>query len=155
MPQPASSAGSTTEREAAVLEFLRSTRELVAAQREIMLGYLGTAPASAGIPAAGLPSAAVLPSTAAPFAPAQDATIETRVDVARPARVEPAELTPDAVLDTVRTLVSDRTGYPVDMLGADLDLEADLSIDSIKRTELVGLLTDQLGLAPAQMATAR
>jgi NAD(P)-dependent dehydrogenase (short-subunit alcohol dehydrogenase family)/acyl carrier protein len=53
------------------------------------------------------------------------------------------------VLATVRSLVSDRTGYPVDMLEADLDLEADLSIDSIKRTELVGLLTDRLGLACA------
>ncbi len=47
----------------------------------------------------------------------------------------------------MRSLVSARTGYPADMLGPDLDLEADLSIDSIKRTELVGLLTDQLGLA--------
>jgi len=146
--EPVSNAGSAPGREAAVLEFLRSTRELVAAQREIMLGYLGTTtPAAAGMPVPGLPPAAMLPSTVAPLAPAPDPTIDTRVDSAPPEQVEPVELTPDAVLATVRTLVSDRTGYPVDMLGADLDLEADLSIDSIKRTELVGLLTDQLGLA--------
>jgi len=141
-----SSAGSTAGREATVLEFLRSTRELVAAQREIMLGYLGTTPVPAELPARGLPPAAVSPATAAPLAPLQDAMIDTRIDAA-PERVEPGELTSDSVLATVRTLVSDRTGYPVDMLGADLDLEADLSIDSIKRTELVGLLTDQLGFA--------
>jgi len=61
--------------------------------------------------------------------------------------IEPADLTPEGVMATVRSLVSEKTGYPVDMLEADLDLEADLSIDSIKRTELIGVLTDQLGLA--------
>ncbi|HEX3565166.1 MAG TPA: SDR family NAD(P)-dependent oxidoreductase, partial [Acidimicrobiales bacterium] len=44
------------------------------------------------------------------------------------------------------TLVSERTGYPLDMLGADLDLEADLSIDSIKRLEILGELTERAGL---------
>jgi acyl transferase domain-containing protein len=34
-------------------------------------------------------------------------------------------------------IVSERTGYPVDMLGLDLDLEADLGIDSIKRVEIL------------------
>jgi NAD(P)-dependent dehydrogenase (short-subunit alcohol dehydrogenase family)/acyl carrier protein len=40
--------------------------------------------------------------------------------------------------------VSARTGYPSDMLGADLDLEGDLSIDSIKRTEIIGELAERL-----------
>jgi len=35
-------------------------------------------------------------------------------------------------------IVSQRTGYPQDMLGLDLDLEADLGIDSIKRVEILG-----------------
>jgi acyl transferase domain-containing protein len=145
--EPDSSTGNADGREAAVLEFLRSTRELVAAQREIMLGYLGTNPASVGMPVPTLPPAAMLPSTITQPAPTQKTTVDQETDVAPAQQVEPAQLTPDAVLATVRALVSDRTGYPVDMLGADLDLEADLSIDSIKRTELVGLLTDQLGLA--------
>lgn len=34
-------------------------------------------------------------------------------------------------------LVSDRTGYPVDMLDPGLDLESDLGIDSIKRVEIL------------------
>lgn len=34
-------------------------------------------------------------------------------------------------------LVSQRTGYPVEMLDPDLDLESDLGIDSIKRVEIL------------------
>ena len=47
----------------------------------------------------------------------------------------------------VQEVVSERTGYPVDMLEPDLDLEADLSIDSIKRIEIVGELAEKVGLA--------
>jgi acyl transferase domain-containing protein/NAD(P)H-dependent flavin oxidoreductase YrpB (nitropropane dioxygenase family)/NAD(P)-dependent dehydrogenase (short-subunit alcohol dehydrogenase family)/acyl carrier protein len=132
-------------RETAVLEFLRSTRELVAAQREIMLGYLGaSATAPAGTSVTALPPAALL-AVPVPSTPIEGTAVPAPRKPAQPSG--PAQLTPDAVLTTVRSLVSERTGYPVDMLGADLDLEADLSIDSIKRTELVGLLTDRLGLA--------
>jgi hypothetical protein len=41
-------------------------------------------------------------------------------------------------------LVSERTGYPPEMLGLDQDLEADLGIDSIKRVEIVGAFQNQL-----------
>jgi acyl transferase domain-containing protein/NAD(P)H-dependent flavin oxidoreductase YrpB (nitropropane dioxygenase family)/NAD(P)-dependent dehydrogenase (short-subunit alcohol dehydrogenase family) len=123
--------------DAAVLEFLRSTRELIAAQREVMLGYLGSpARPPTSMPAATLAAGAV--DTAA-----SDQIPETGPTGA----VEPDELAPESVLATVQSLVSERTGYPVEMLEADLDLEADLSIDSIKRTELVGTLTDRLRLA--------
>ncbi|MGH3786766.1 MAG: SDR family NAD(P)-dependent oxidoreductase [Pseudonocardiaceae bacterium] len=135
----ADGAGTTTERrpDAAVLEFLRSTRELVAAQREVMLGYLGTPTLPpARQPDVGLPPAAV------------NAVGTGQVLESGPAKVaDPGDLTPESVLATVRSLVSERTGYPVDMLEADLDLEADLSIDSIKRTEMIGLLSDRLKLA--------
>ncbi|MGW0584728.1 SDR family oxidoreductase, partial [Streptomyces sp. NPDC002920] len=42
-------------------------------------------------------------------------------------------------------IISERTGYPVDMIEPDLDLEADLSIDSIKRAEIAGELARRLG----------
>jgi malonyl CoA-acyl carrier protein transacylase len=38
----------------------------------------------------------------------------------------------------LRQIVSERTGYPQEMLDLDLDLEADLGIDSIKRVEILG-----------------
>jgi acyl carrier protein len=49
------------------------------------------------------------------------------------------------------TLVSDRTGYPAEMLGLDQDMEAELGIDSIKRVEIFGSLQKQL---PDALATA-
>ncbi|MEC9408377.1 MAG: SDR family NAD(P)-dependent oxidoreductase [Pseudomonadota bacterium] len=47
-------------------------------------------------------------------------------------------------------IVADRTGYPVDMLGLDQDLEAELGIDSIKRVEIVGALQEALPQSLAQ-----
>ncbi len=37
----------------------------------------------------------------------------------------------------------DRTGYPIETLGLDLDMEADLGIDSIKRVEILGKMRDE------------
>jgi NAD(P)-dependent dehydrogenase (short-subunit alcohol dehydrogenase family) len=48
------------------------------------------------------------------------------------------------VLRVVIEVISERTGYPADMIEPDLDLESDLSIDSIKRTEVVGQLARRL-----------
>ena len=45
-------------------------------------------------------------------------------------------------------VVARRTGYPVEMLGRDLDMEADLGIDSIKRVEIVGNLRDAGQVSP-------
>jgi acyl transferase domain-containing protein/NAD(P)H-dependent flavin oxidoreductase YrpB (nitropropane dioxygenase family)/NAD(P)-dependent dehydrogenase (short-subunit alcohol dehydrogenase family) len=130
----------TDNQDTAVLEFLRTTRELIATQREVMFRYL----AIPALPTTTLPTAA-LPAAALPPTPLQTTPADQILASEPP--VEPAELTPETVLATVRSLISERTGYPMDMLAPDLDLEADLSIDSIKRTELIGLLTDQLGLA--------
>ncbi len=42
------------------------------------------------------------------------------------------------LLQQLLDIVSERTGYPSEMLDLDLDLEADLGIDSIKRVEILG-----------------
>lgn len=52
---------------------------------------------------------------------------------------------------TLLRLVSDRTGYPIEMLGLDQDLEAELGIDSIKRVEILGALQKSL---PEPMAAS-
>jgi acyl carrier protein len=49
-----------------------------------------------------------------------------------------------SLLQTLLQLVSDRTGYPTEMLGLDQDLEAELGIDSIKRVEILGALQKSL-----------
>jgi NAD(P)-dependent dehydrogenase (short-subunit alcohol dehydrogenase family)/acyl carrier protein len=46
----------------------------------------------------------------------------------------------DELLSQLLSIVSDRTGYPQEMLNLNLDLEADLGIDSIKRVEILGTL---------------
>jgi NAD(P)-dependent dehydrogenase (short-subunit alcohol dehydrogenase family) len=48
------------------------------------------------------------------------------------------------VLPRLRRLLAERTGYPEELLDDDLDLEGDLGIDSIKRTEVVGALLRDL-----------
>jgi acyl transferase domain-containing protein/NAD(P)-dependent dehydrogenase (short-subunit alcohol dehydrogenase family) len=46
-------------------------------------------------------------------------------------------------------IVSDLTGYPAEMLGLDMDIEADLGIDSIKRVEILSTLEDRVPGLPA------
>ncbi|WP_414945269.1 SDR family NAD(P)-dependent oxidoreductase [Amycolatopsis sp. cmx-11-32] len=122
-------------RDQAVVEFLRTSRELLAAQRDVMLGYLGTAPLAAA-PAPAPVAPVLLPPVEAP------AVI---VPVIAPEPV--AETAVTDVLATVIGAISERTGYPAEMIDDDLDLEADLSIDSIKRTEIAGSLLAKLGLS--------
>ena len=55
----------------------------------------------------------------------------------------------DAVATRLVEIVRDRTGYPAEMLGLDLDLEADLGIDSIKRVEILGSLRDSVAALAA------
>ena len=50
----------------------------------------------------------------------------------------------EALTQTLLKLVSDRTGYPPQMLGLDQDMEAELGIDSIKRVEIFGSLQKNL-----------
>ncbi|MEO1765339.1 MAG: phosphopantetheine-binding protein, partial [Cyanobacteria bacterium J06629_18] len=46
-------------------------------------------------------------------------------------------------LDTkLLAITSEKTGYPVEMLEMDMDMEADLGIDSIKRVEIMGALQE-------------
>jgi malonyl CoA-acyl carrier protein transacylase len=72
----------------------------------------------------------------------------TAPTVQTPTSVGAKSLTPlpdrMALTQTLLTLVSDRTGYPTEMLGLDQDLEAELGIDSIKRVEILGALQKSL-----------
>jgi NAD(P)-dependent dehydrogenase (short-subunit alcohol dehydrogenase family)/acyl carrier protein len=53
-------------------------------------------------------------------------------------------MTREQIQERVLELVSERTGYPAEMLGLDADLEGDLGIDSIKRVEIAGTFTQSL-----------
>ncbi|MCU8068500.1 type I polyketide synthase [Shewanella sp. SM32] len=63
------------------------------------------------------------------------------------------------VLQTMMTVVADKTGYPTEMLELSMDMEADLGIDSIKRVEILGTVQDELPglpeLSPEDLAECR
>ena len=52
----------------------------------------------------------------------------------------------DEVRATVLALVADKTGYPLDMLDVDLDLEADLGVDTVKQAELFATIREHFGV---------
>ena len=53
----------------------------------------------------------------------------------------------DPVKDRVLALVAEKTGYPVDMLDLDLDLEADLGVDTVKQAEVMATVREAYGIA--------
>jgi acyl transferase domain-containing protein/NAD(P)H-dependent flavin oxidoreductase YrpB (nitropropane dioxygenase family) len=103
-----------------------------------------SAPASLMAP---MPAAPVASSAAeAASATAGQAASEQQKEGA-PAAAEDPHPAPEArtsppheaqLVEQLLQIVSDRTGYPAEMLDLDLDMEADLGIDSIKRVEILG-----------------
>ncbi len=53
----------------------------------------------------------------------------------------------DPVKDRVLALVAEKTGYPVDMLDLDLDLEADLGVDTVKQAEVFAAIRETYNIA--------
>ncbi|MEV6676503.1 SDR family NAD(P)-dependent oxidoreductase [Streptomyces erythrochromogenes] len=154
-------------REEAVLEYLRGARALVEAQRDILLAYLGTPHlpdgpgGSGGVGRVPGRSPQGAERTAAPLsdpegrsaaeetprrAPGPTGTAGPAPDEALREAPGPGSRSAQDVMDAVLDIVHTRTGYPLDMLDPDLDLEADLSVDSIKRVEIIGALADRIGL---------
>ncbi|MFJ1604706.1 beta-ketoacyl synthase N-terminal-like domain-containing protein, partial [Streptomyces sp. NPDC088253] len=148
---PVGPVAAATGSEALISEFLRTSREMIAAQRDVMLGYLGADPgirpaAPAPITYADAPityTDAPVTVTALPAAPAPAAA---PAPVAAPTPAGDPVSVGGSVLSVVLDVIGERTGYPVDMIEPGLDLEADLSVDSIKRAEIAGELATRLGL---------
>jgi NAD(P)-dependent dehydrogenase (short-subunit alcohol dehydrogenase family)/acyl carrier protein len=93
------------------------------------------APAPVAAPGAVAPTPVVAPPVAA-LAPAP-AAVAAPVAVAGP-----------AAGDVVLSIVSEKTGYPVDMLGLGMEMEAELGIDSIKQVEILAALQAKFPGAP-------
>ena len=71
--------------------------------------------------------------------------------------IAPVDLTP--LIQALLEVVSEKTGYPTEMLELSMDMEADLGIDSIKRVEILGamqeLFPDLPPVNPEQLAELR
>ncbi|MDY7106158.1 MAG: SDR family NAD(P)-dependent oxidoreductase [Actinomycetota bacterium] len=85
------------------------------------------------------------PTAAAAVPPA----LAARTDVASPApgpEVAPAPVGEDPVVTTVLAVVAEQTGYPPEMLDLELDLEADLGIDTVKQAETFAAIRAEYGI---------
>ncbi len=81
-------------------------------------------------------------NTPAPVASAQVA--QPVVETSKPAANGTAPAANDSmVTEILMKVVSEKTGYPAEMLELNMDMEADLGIDSIKRVEIFGAITEQ------------
>jgi acyl carrier protein len=52
----------------------------------------------------------------------------------------------DDVMDAVTSIVAEMTGYPADLLDPDLDLEADLGVDTVKQAEVFAAVREHYQL---------
>ena len=146
--------------------YQRVMQQFLETQRDVMLGYLGAARAgAAGVgPPMLAPRSPQVPGPARPIAtlpaavtafpavsPSSDGALGGADGTLGPGIPAPAapggpSAPPSRAEIEQRLLlvVSDRTGYPVEMLALDADMEGDLGIDSIKRVEIAGMFTQTL-----------
>ena len=75
---------------------------------------------------------------AAAAAPSLQPAVQS-VSVAPPAAATPVS---DSVKERILALVVEKTGYPPEMLDLDLDLEADLGVDTVKQAELFAAIRE-------------
>ena len=89
-----------------------------------------------------VPVSEAVPAAVAEPAPAVAAVVTAEVPVAE----NPVAEKPAADMYAVLTeAIADKTGYPTDMIDKDMELEADLGIDSIKRVEILSMVNNTLG----------
>jgi acyl transferase domain-containing protein/NAD(P)H-dependent flavin oxidoreductase YrpB (nitropropane dioxygenase family) len=124
------------QQEAFLGEFLRTSREIVASQRDVLLAYFGGQASGRLVwqPDSGVAVATVPEETV--IAPA----------LAPPAAANRADVAPTDLATMIVETICARTGYPAELIDMDLDLEADLSIDSLKRAEIGGEVAARMGL---------
>ena len=90
---------------------------------------------------------AVVPA-AAPVAPAVTPAPAAAAPAPAPAVKAAASALDEAtVTKEIVKMVAEKTGYPEDMLELDLDMEADLGIDTVKQAELFAAMREHYGIA--------
>ena len=103
--------------------------------------YQAPAPAPVAAPAVQMATPAAAPVAAAPAPRAAPASVGVDLEA------------------LMMTIVAEKTGYPKEMLGAHMELEADLGIDSIKRVEILSAMRERAPnlpeVKPTELATLR
>lgn len=126
---------------------------LLTGLRDALDGFLGrtaAAPREEPVPKPAIDAPAPAPKPEAEAAPPPASA--PRADPTPAAPPAPPAAAPAGREQDLQRLLSaefvKRTGYPEDMLDLDLDLEADLGIDTVKQVAVLSAVRDELGLAP-------
>ncbi len=121
----------------------RTIQTLLAQQHQLLQG--GSVPVMplpvAPVSAPSVSTVAVMPAAPAPVQ-------QPAVAVTPPAPVQPQPAANTLVTETLLSVISEKTGYPIEMLELSMSMDADLGIDSIKRVEILSSLQERLPVAP-------
>ena len=138
-------------------EMMKSTRLFVGSALGISLPSATEIQAPVADPVATQPRSMEIPSTAVavtttPVATARPIERPVASAVLHPIEPVPEKNRPAMVAETISNtliaIVSELTGYPEEMLGLEMDIEADLGIDSIKRVEILSAMETRLPHLP-------
>jgi NAD(P)-dependent dehydrogenase (short-subunit alcohol dehydrogenase family)/acyl carrier protein len=103
-------------------------------------GGVASAPGAASAPA---PAPVAQPvATVAPTAPVVSVPAPAAPAAPKPAAAA-AVASSDPIVVKVLAIVAEKTGYPSDMLELDLDLEADLGVDTVKQAEVFAMVREE------------
>ncbi|MDR1402971.1 MAG: SDR family NAD(P)-dependent oxidoreductase [Tannerellaceae bacterium] len=120
-------------------KMIENQREMIQNQRDVMLGYFGQYEPTPRTSVPRYQNSIIIKESN------QEAESETKqLSEGAASTLNIASLTTDQLKEIILEVVSDKTGYPPEMLDMDMDMEADLSIDSIKRMEIIGGLREKL-----------
>jgi acyl transferase domain-containing protein/phosphopantetheinyl transferase len=154
------------EAQALMQEYLSTMTDFLETQEQVMLAYIqgGAGPQTGFEPLPAIPPSApeiqAIPQSEAEPQVQAEFFPENVPPVASPAigQYETTDagvasfngvLPPEQNLASrIFAIISEKTGYPVDMLNEHQNLEADLGIDSIKRVEILGTLFQQMDSLP-------
>ena len=155
---PTSHLGPNEQVRTELIGFQRLMDRFLETQEQVMLAYLqgGSKGRPGSAPAVEPPALATTPesngSGPLPVSSDQDeargegldagATEPDGVREKGPSAEPPSD--PEEMLDLLIGIASDRTGYPRDLLDPEVNVEAELGIDSIKFVEIVGMFQQQV-----------
>jgi acyl transferase domain-containing protein/acyl carrier protein len=94
-----------------------------------------------------LATQAASPATSEPIAPKREIKAEAPTGTSKPESASAVPGGADAVRERILDLAVEKTGYPRDMLDLDLDLEADLGVDTVKQAEMFAAIREIYNIA--------
>ena len=143
----------------------RTFQTLLEQQHQLIMGA-ASAPVYLAPPFAAVmatPTAPVVPAASVAQAPMRPEilipTPTVAVSPVVPSVPAAAGIGAGQITDTLLAVVSEKTGYPIEMLELDMGMDSDLGIDSIKRVEILSTLQERLPgtpiIGPEHLGTLR